>query len=471
MRKCFVLSARTAVSKRNVTLGFDSDNTVVIPMAVVDELQTVYANQFDERGKIARELLEYLWSFDFNKLKKGVVQENGSTLRVSVNYNDVEISEEIQKTQLSKLEVRILQTCLGLKNELQDQKVVLVSKSVALRMKAKMLGIEAQNFKDELLPELDEQYKGRAEIKVSRTAIEKFFKQKQITIKSIQRMNSKQKFYQNMFVVMKCGTSSAIGRVDGEFIVSLVFEEYHPYGITAKNVGQKFMIEAMMMDWEKASLVIVKGPAGTAKTFVSLAVGLEKVEELKEYPQKILISRSPTETGEKIGYLPGDETEKIGPYLRGIFDNLKQLVNNNSPKTSPEEYSFRNKKPPKGKGLEDGPEFKENGRIFFERGVINAEAIGFIRGRTITGTYIIIDEAQNLTPVEMKTIITRAGEGTKLIIIGDPQQIDRPELTERNNGLSYASERMKGEPYCWQITMEEEESVRSLMARRAAALL
>lgn len=471
MRKCFVLSARTAVSKRDVTLGFDSDNTVVIPMAVVDELQTVYANQYDERGKIARELLEYLWSFDFNKLKKGVEQENGSTLRVAVNYNNEAIPEEVQKTQLSKLETNILQICLGLKRELQDQKVILVSKSVALRMKAKMLGIEAQDFKDELLPEVSEQYKGRAEIKVSRAALEKFYKQKQITIKSIQRMNSKQKFYQNMFVVMKCGTSSAIGRVDGEFIVPLVYENHHPYGITAKNVGQKFMIEAMMMDWEKSSLVIVKGPAGTAKTFVSLAVGLQKIEESKEYPQKILISRSPTETGEKIGYLPGDETEKIGPYLRGILDNLNQLVNNGSQKSSSEEGNYGNKRMSRGKGSGGKTEFQENGQIFFERGVIKAEAIGFIRGRTITDTYIIIDEAQNLTPTEMKTIITRAGVGTKLIIIGDPQQIDRPELTERNNGLSYASERMKGEPFCWQITMEEEESVRSLMARRAAALL
>lgn len=470
MTKCFVLSARTAVSKRNVTLGFDSDNMVVIPMAVVDELQTVYANQYDERGKIARELLEYLWSFDFNKLKKGVEQENGSTLRVAVNYNNEAIPEEVQKTQLSKLETNILQICLGLKRELQDQKVILVSKSVALRMKAKMLGIEAQDFKDELLPEVSEQYKGRAEIKVSRAALEKFYKQKQITIKSIQRMNSKQKFYQNMFVVMKCGTSSAIGRVDGEFIVPLVFENYHPYGITAKNVGQKFMIEAMMMDWDKASLVIVKGPAGTAKTFVSLAVGLQQIEENQNYPQKMLISRSPTETGEKIGYLPGDETEKIGPYLRGILDNLNQLVNNDS-KTSSDQIPFGNQKMTKKKGRDEQPEFKENGQIFFERGVIKAEAIGFIRGRTITGTYIIIDEAQNLTPVEMKTIITRAGEGTKLIIIGDPQQIDRPELTEKNNGLSYVSERLKGEPFCWQITMEEEESVRSHMAKRAAALL
>ena len=373
---------------------------------------------------------------------------------------------------MTQLEVRILQTCLGLKKELKDQKVILVSKSVALRMKAKILGIEAQNFKDELLPELSEQYKGRAEIKVSKTVLEKFFKQKQITIKSIQRMNSKVKFYQNMFVVMKCGTSSALGRIDGENIVSLVYENYHPYTVIPKNVGQKFMIEAMMMDWEKASLVIVKGPAGTAKTFISLAVGLDRVVENNMYSRNILISRSPTETGEKIGYLPGDESAKLGPYMRGVVDNLDQLVNPVSKKLPQEQKTLEScKKNSKTKGSYDKPEYKEDGKIFFERGTIKFEAIGFIRGRTITDTYIIIDEAQNLTPTEMKTIITRGGEGTKLIIIGDTQQIDRPELNERYNGLSYASERMKGEPYCWQITMEEEESVRSHMAKRAAMLL
>lgn len=469
MKKCFVLSARTAVSKRNVTLGFDSDNTVVIPMAVVDELQTVYANQFDERGKIAEELLDYLGTFSFKELEKGVTQENGSVLRVAVNYFGEVFPEEIQKTQLSKLETRILQTCLGLQKELSEHKIVLVSKSAALRMKANKLGIEAQNFKDELLPEIGEQYTGRAEIRVSKTDMDNFFKKKKINIQSVQRMNPNQKFYQNMFLVMKCGTSSAIGRVDGDDIVGLVYGDYHPHSVSPRNLGQRFMTEAMMMDWEKASLVIVKGPAGTAKTFIALAVGLESVLEKNMYSQNILISRSPTETGEKIGYLPGDEAAKIGPYMRGVMDNLRQLIRPSSNKLSQEQNSWETKK--KQRVNYGKPEYEEDGKIFFERGIINFEAIGYIRGRTITDTYIIIDEAQNLTPTEMKTIITRAGEGTKLIIIGDPQQIDRPELNERYNGLSYASERMKGEPFCWQITMEEEESVRSHMAKRAAMLL
>ena len=228
------------------------------------------------------------------------------------------------------------------------------------------------------------------------------------------------------------------------------------------------MIEALTMDEKRAPLVIIKGPAGTAKTFMSLAVGLQLVEEENKYPQKILISRSPTETGEKIGFLPGDEMEKIGPYLRGIMDNLQHLHS-----LDYDEINFPDIKNKKGSSK---PKFSEkpqteDGKSHWTFGSIKAEAIGFIRGRSICDTYIIIDEAQNLTANEIKTIITRVGTGTKLVIVGDPAQIDRPEVTERDNGLSYASERLKGQPTCWQITLTDDESVRSELAKIASTIL
>ena len=148
------------------------------------------------------------------------------------------------------------------------------------------------------------------------------------------------------------------------------------------------------------------------------------------------------------------------PYLRGVMDNLKAL---HQPKDK------ENKKKSFQK-FGEKPEYEE-GATIFDMGYIKAEAVGFIRGRSICDTYIIIDEAQNLTPTEIKTIITRVGTGSKLILLGDPQQIDRPELDEKNNGLSYASERLKGEPTCWQITLSDEESVRSELAKRASMLL
>ena len=469
MRKHFILSTRTIVSKRNVTQSFGNDNTIIVPMAVLDEIQIRYANQNSERGKIAREALEYLWSFDFKQLQKGVKQANGSTLRVTTNYSDVELDKVVKETQLDRLDTRILQTCKGIREEVPaDEPVILVSKNVVLRMKAELVGVKAQTFRDELLPEISEQYTGRMTIRVSDEVIEKFDKNDKLLLSEAFSDEQLQEVYENMFVQMNGMYKEEIGRVEQGYIVPLVFGKTTPYGVIPKNNGQRFMIEALTMDEKRAPLVIIKGPAGTAKTFMSLAVGLQLVEEENKYPQKILISRSPTETGEKIGHLPGDEMEKIGPYLRGIMDNLQHLHS-----LDYDEINFPDIKNKKGSSK---PKFSEkpqteDGKSHWTFGSIKAEAIGFIRGRSICDTYIIIDEAQNLTANEIKTIITRVGTGTKLVIVGDPAQIDRPEVTERDNGLSYASERLKGQPTCWQITLTDDESVRSELAKIASIIL
>ena len=469
MRKHFILSTRTLVSKREVTQSFGSDNTVYVPLAVMEEIEAKYYDRIDERGKIAREVLAYLGEFHIEELEKGVVQKNGSILKVTTSFNDKDIPDVVKESECSKLDRRILQTCLGIKKEVpESEKVILVSKKSTLRKKAEMLGIHAQTFRDELLPEISEQYTGRKKLYLEDSKIKKFQKDGQIPLDDICDSDDLKDIFPNMFLELIGNYSRDYGRVYKGNVIALKYEEYYPYGVVPKNLGQKFMIEALMMDHNLAPLVIIKGPAGTAKTFLSLAVGLELVMQ-NEYLNKILISRSPTETGEKIGFLPGDEQEKIMPYLRSTMDNLIAL---NCSKAN----SAHNKKKGKnGKSCESSHEEQkpqyEKGVSFFERGDIKAEAIGYIRGRSITDTFIIIDEAQNLTPVEMKTIITRISEGSKMVILGDPAQIDRPELDERNNGLSYASEHMKGVEYCWQITMTDDESVRSEIAKIASKLL
>lgn len=473
MGKHFIVSTRTLVSKRDVTLSFGSDNTIYVPLAVMEEIEAKYYDQTSERGKIAREVLNYLGSFHMNDLKKGVTQRNGSTLKVTTNYTEQKIPEEIKMTQCSKLDMRILKTCLGIKNSVpKDEPVILVSKENTLRKKAEMLGIMAQTFRDELLPEISEQYTGRKTINVSESVFRKFYEERKISIEEVIPKSELHDVYPNMFIELKYKYQTEEGRIWNGDIIGLTYEKYYPYKVVPMNVGQRFMIEALMMDYELAPLVIVKGPAGTAKTFLSLAVGLELVEQDK-FPNKILISRSPTETGEKIGFLPGGEIEKIQPYLRGIMDNLTSL---HSKKDDVSHESNRRSKGKKNSRMndeyyDDEKPVDEDGTTIFAYGIIKAEAIGYIRGRSICDTYIIIDEAQNLSPVEVKTIITRVGKGSKLILLGDPAQIDRPDLDERNNGLSYASERMKGEPTCWQITMTDEESVRSELAKRASILL
>ena len=206
---------------------------------------------------------------------------------------------------------------------------------------------------------------------------------------------------------------------------------------------------------EKAPLVIVKGMAGTSKTFYSLAVGLEKLmnHPTGEY-RKILVCRPNAQFDEGIGFLPGDEQEKISPLMRPVLDNLEQLLDSNEDERYKDEEVLRDK-------VEE----------IYSRGFIQAEALNFIRGRSIVKTYLIIDEAQNTTPDQIKGIITRAGKDTKIILLGDPNQIDRPFLDERTNGLSYAAEHMKGSPLCWQLTMTAEECERSELAMEAVKRL
>lgn len=210
-----------------------------------------------------------------------------------------------------------------------------------------------------------------------------------------------------------------------------------------------------MQPAETAPLVIVKGMAGTAKTFYSLAVGLEKLlnNPTGEY-RRMMVSRPNAQFDSDIGFLPGNEQEKISPLMRPILDNLEQLID------SSEEKRYKNEKELAGK-IEE----------IYGRGLIQTEALTFIRGRSIVKTYLIIDEAQNMTPNQVKGIITRAGKGTKIILLGDPNQIDRPFLDERTNGLSYAAEHMKGSPLCWQITLQAEECERSVLAMDAVKRL
>jgi PhoH-like ATPase len=226
-------------------------------------------------------------------------------------------------------------------------------------------------------------------------------------------------------------------------------------GISPRNVGQKFMLECLSVEAKLAPLVIVKGPAGTAKTLFSLAVGLQKIleEQSSEY-RRILVCRPNVTMDEDIGFLPGSEQEKIAPFMRPIYDNLEILID------SDEDSRYSNE-------LELNDKIEE----LFERRIITTEAVAYLRGRSIVKSWVIIDEAQNLTPKQVKSIITRAGEGSKIILIGDPEQIDQAFLDSRSNGLCYASEKMKGSPLCYQVTLDYDECERSDLAYEASKRL
>lgn len=241
-------------------------------------------------------------------------------------------------------------------------------------------------------------------------------------------------------------SESALGVFDGNVIRKLRYNEQHPYSVTPKNAGQVFFQEALMESADKVPLVICQGPAGTAKTFYSLAVGLENMMSVKTPPyRKILCCRPNVQMDEDLGFLPGDEKDKIAPYFRPIIDNLENFL-------------------PQTKGATKVEDIIHCANI-------NFEAVAFMRGRSIVDTYLIVDEAQNLTITQVKGIITRAGKGTKVILLGDPEQIDSPYLDRVNNGLSYAATKMKGSPLCFQLTMSDVEGVRSKLATEAAQRL
>ena len=453
MIKTYVLDTNVLIQAPDALRCFE-DNQVVLPLAVLEELDNLKKAE-GERGANARAAIRLLERLrGAGDLTKGVELENGGSLRVEKNFIDVKLPEDLPEDRMDN---RILKICLGL-SQTEERQVVLVTKDILLRIKAQMIGIRAEDFTSEQVREDMDQYRGRTDVFVSEENFREF-KKKGIPLKEVYRVDGEGRklnpeFFENEFVILHNEMSpdkTQLGRVENEKIRKLEYKKSRPYGINPRNAGQYFLLEALMQPAEKAPLVIVKGMAGTSKTFYALAVGLEKLlnHPTGEY-RRILICRPNAQFDDDIGFLPGDEKEKISPLLRPIMDNLEQLID------SDEESRYEDERELQGKIDE-----------IFERGLIQAEALNFIRGRSIVKTYLIIDEAQNMTPRQAKGIITRAGKDTKVILLGDPNQIDRPFLDERTNGLSYASEHMKGSPLCWQVSMKASECERSKLAMDA----
>ena len=456
MVKSYVIDTNVLIQAPYALQCFE-DNQVILPLVVLEELDGLKKSE-GERGANARRTIRFLEKLrSKGDLLKGVELDHGGFLRVEANCVEVTVPDSLPD---DKADNRILKVCKGLAQG--ETPVVLVTKDLVLRMKAQILGIEAQDFSTEQVSVEEGQYSGRIQCYVPE---EKFkeFRRKGVETGMLYQVDeegnrSTPDLTENEFVILRADQSmkkTHLGRVSGSKVVPLEFCKSTPYGVTPRNAGQYFLQEALMKSAKEAPLVIVKGMAGTAKTFYSLAVGLEKVlnHPTQEY-RRILVCRPNAQFDEDIGFLPGDEQEKISPLMRPVIDNLEQLIDSN------EEERYKDEQELYGK-IEE----------IFSRGMIKTEAMNFIRGRSFVKTYLIIDEAQNMTPNQVKGILTRAGAGTKLILLGDPGQIDKPFLDEQTNGLSYAAEKMKGSPLCWQITLSAEECERSALAMDAICRL
>lgn len=469
-KKIFILGTQSLVSSENSTLRFGEDNKIVIPfpegIIALQKLSEVY----NEKGKIAKKLLDYFDSFDIKKLlsNEGIIQSNGSTLKFEQRFTDIAIDRSLG--DFTSLEKRCIQIANGLAKEEPKSSVIIISKKPAFRMRVKSIGIKVQNFRDDIFPPLKEQYTGRAKCMVGVGKIEIFKEQKHLKIKDVLNRNNIE-WYPNLFleIVSADGSQSALARYNGQSIVPLNFEDFHPYGVNAKKAGQYMALEALLHSPERAPIVIIKGTAGTGKTFLSLAAALQKTiddNDEKIYSQILVTTPIETLREENLGFLPGALEQKFDPYLGGIMDNLQLLLTAKKGKKK----KSKNTSETQNSSSNDS-EAKGNARALIDNRTVVLQLIGHLRGRSIVNTIFIIDETQNIEPSVIKSIVTRAGKGSKFVFLGDPTQIDNPDLNERYNGLVYLSEKMKGNPLCWQVTLENSESVRSQLAFEAAKIL
>lgn len=402
-------------------------NEVVIPAVVLEEVDSK-KRYMDEVGRNARYVSKLIDKFrEIGKLHESIPLENGGTFRIELNHRSFVQLQDIfvEKTN----DNRILAVAKNLSLEEQEKEngksVILVSKDVLVRVKADAIGLKAEDYLSDRVIEVENIYSGFLEGYISKEQLDYF--------------------YPNQFVVMKDalgGSSSALGIVDhlGKKVKKLIFHNEQVWGIRPRNVQQIMGLELLLR--EDSPLVTLTGKAGTGKTLLALASGLMQTEDLGLY-KKLLVARPIVPVGKDIGYLPGEKEEKLRPWMQPIFDNL--------------EYLFNTKKP------------GELDAILAGMGSIEVEALTYIRGRSIPDQFIIIDEAQNLTKHEVKTILTRVGEKSKIVLMGDPQQIDHPYLDEYNNGLTYVVEKFKEQRISGHVKFVKGE--RSNLAQLAADLL
>lgn len=439
-KKTFVLDTSVLADYPHAIFAFD-DNDVCIADATLEELDDL-KTRGSEAGANARAAIRIIESLrQDGDLLEGLLLPGGGRLWVELNHKAAQLPESWDDR---KADNRIIRVCAGLSR--QRDEVYLISNDVALRIKAGALGVKAQEYRaGQIIPRIAEQYTGRAVLEAPRALIDAFYQRRELDAHSLAELAMGTPLQENQFVLLKsqgAEGNSALGRVEEGRLTSLLYAGDKMYGVSPKNCGQRFMQEALLMPCARAPLVILKGAAGTAKTFFAVAAGLWQIERESRYSH-ILAVRPNIKFDEEIGFLKGSEEEKIAPLMRPIVDNIQALFPGD---------------PMKPEKLE-------------QYGTIVYQAMAFMRGRSITDTWIIVDEAQNMTPTQAFGIISRAGAGTKIVLAGDPSQIDNPYLDATNNGLVYAAEKMKDSPLCWQITLEDSECVRSPLAREAVRLM
>ena len=455
--KTFVLDTNVLLSDPEAIFRLD-DNDVVIPDVILEEIDRFKSEQ-TERGQNSRRTSRIL---DKIRSQGNIVEglslgNNKGKLFIAFTSSSNNVPFEYDLTIYDN---RILYLCKKLKQ--MGKNVTLITKDINLRVKASTVSIHAEDYKNDkiIYKETERSYTGRTIAFADKKLLSNLYPKGFIPMDELFAATGekfKEQVYVNEFFELypigETKPSCVCGRFDGKKIVPLAYRDVPMKNIVPRNIGQYFMKEALMQAASVAPLVILKGMAGTAKTFFALAAGLSKYAAKKNKSEynRILICRPSVTMDEEIGHLPGTEKEKISPYMRAIKDNVF-AINNGTGIMTAQGY----------KQAEDEVE------LLFEEDFIKTEALAFQRGRSLNYHWFILDEMQNSTIRQAKTIITRGGIGTKVIFLGDPDQIDSPYLDSQTNGITYASEKMKGSPLCWQVTLREDECERSALAMEAA---
>ncbi len=441
MKKTFVLDTNVLLHDPKAIYRFE-ENDVILPIATIEELDR-FKKSLDETGRNARQVSRALDKLrSQGSLIEGIVLSGAGTLKVSLCHKETLATLPLE-LEGDKADNEILAVALEHKHTCQCP-VVLISKDTNLRIKADTLGIAAEDYETDKV-DIDDLYSGTGELLVHADQLTELFRGGTLELEG--------KFYPNQALTLidvNNPAHTALAVVDSESGQIMPLPKIPYAGISQihpRNREQKFALNLLLND--NIPLVTLVGKAGTGKTLLAIAAGVQKVSEQREY-SRLLISRPVVPMGRDIGYLPGDVNEKLTPWMQPLYDNFDLIFGTQDPTGKPAHWR---------RGHEE----------LMEMGLLQIEALTYIRGRTLPQQFLIVDEAQNLTPHEVKTILTRAGEGTKIVLTGDTAQIDNPYVDAESNGLAYVVERFKHEPLAGHILLTRGE--RSALAERSTELL
>jgi PhoH-like ATPase len=441
LKKYFVLDTNVLLHDVGSLFAFE-DNDVIIPIVAIEELDR-FKKDLNEIGRNARQVSRVLDALrKKGPLYDGIEIKSGGTIRVFIPTSKT--NHLPPELLFNKADNQILSVAMELK-EKSDEPVVLVTKDTNLRIKADALGITARDYETDKI-EASELYGGVTTLTLSKAQIDSFYKDGGLKIEGLESCANEG------FILAEEGAEkhSALARYDTKEkkLLPLQLPGDSIWSIYPRNAEQRLAMDLLLDDSLK--LVSLAGKAGTGKTLLALAAGLQKTVDEEVYI-RLLVSRPIFPLGKDIGFLPGDIKEKLVPWMQPIFDNLELICGAHE----------------KHKGRREGK--RQRYKELMGEGILEIEPLTYIRGRSIPNQYLIIDEAQNLTPHEIKTIITRAGDNTKIVITGDPYQIDNPYIDFSSNGLTYVVERFKNEEIAGHMTLTKGE--RSELADIAANLL